>query len=324
MSCVGYPPTQAVVDLTYRMSTADSGFFVNIDATTFQHQLAKLAEVVAQKVRREAPKMMFAPGYVSLDIHLLIRQAMRTYDLFFYLNSDERRETDHTFRGVYSIVILPLIRNVIDCLYNITAILRDPATNGAWFRKSGYKRELSDLAEERARHGGLPRWDEWISKKEDALHQSILHDNFAVAEVQGTKTWPTLGSYLRNLTTTHHQFLKTFIHGRWREYSAMAHGAYEGLLDVAFYYADDLLGADKRGEVDDAIERMRSYHLGMVAILLLCIVTEVQAHFGFDDSGARINERIHEVWKALTPIEECQELLKARYKQLMEDRKIWP
>ena len=69
---------------------------------------------------------------------------------------------------------------------------------------------------------------------------------------------------------------------------------------------------------------MMSFHLGRIAILLICIVTEIQAHFGFDDSGARINERIHEVWKALTVMEECQELLTARYTKLMVDRKILP
>jgi len=34
-----------------------------IDASTFQKQLVKLAEVLAQKVRREAPKLLRAPYY---------------------------------------------------------------------------------------------------------------------------------------------------------------------------------------------------------------------------------------------------------------------
>ena len=104
----------------------------------------------------------------------------------------------------------------------------------------------------------------------------------------------------------------------------MAHGAYEGLLDTAFYYADDLLEVDKRAAVDDSIERMMSVHLGRIAILLICIVTEIQVHFGFDDNGARINQRIHEVWNALTVMEECQELLTAWYTKLMVKRRILP
>jgi hypothetical protein len=113
-----------------------------VDAQTFQKPLGRLAEVLAQKVRREAPKMLSAPRYVSEDLYILIRKAMCTYDLFFYENADERRQGDPYFRGVYSILLLPLVRKVIDCLYNITFFLQDPAANGAWFRKRGYKREL--------------------------------------------------------------------------------------------------------------------------------------------------------------------------------------
>ena len=65
---------------------------------------------------------------------------MCTYDLFFYVNADERRKGHPYFRGVYSILLLPLVRNVIDCLYNITFFLQDPAANGV-VCLSSYKRE---------------------------------------------------------------------------------------------------------------------------------------------------------------------------------------
>jgi hypothetical protein len=93
-----------------------------LDATTFQRRLETLGEVLAQKVRREAPKLLGAtPGYVSVDLHVMLRQMIYTYNLFFYLNADERVENDPHYRRAYSYVMLPLIRNMIDCLYNITA-----------------------------------------------------------------------------------------------------------------------------------------------------------------------------------------------------------
>ena len=91
-----------------------------LHASTFQEPLIKLAEVLAQKVKREAPPLLPAPGFVATDLHVLIRQAMHTYNLLFYLNADERRETDCHWRNVYTIISLPLIRNMIDCLYNLT------------------------------------------------------------------------------------------------------------------------------------------------------------------------------------------------------------
>src|SRR5690349_14418118 len=118
----------------------------HIDGSTFQKPLGQLAEVVAQKLRREALKVIPAPNFVAVDLHVLIRQAIYTYDLLFYLNANERRETDPYWRNAYTIVTLPLIRNMIDCLYNSTAILQNPAVNGPWFRKSGFRKVLAALA----------------------------------------------------------------------------------------------------------------------------------------------------------------------------------
>jgi hypothetical protein len=63
---------------------------------------------------------------------VLIRQAIYTSNLLFFLNADERRETDCYWRNAYTIVTLPLIRNMIDCLYNVTAILQNPSAKRAW------------------------------------------------------------------------------------------------------------------------------------------------------------------------------------------------
>jgi hypothetical protein len=54
-----------------------------INVEVFQRPLGELAEVLAQKVKREAPALLRAPNFVAADLHVLIRQAMRTYDLLF-------------------------------------------------------------------------------------------------------------------------------------------------------------------------------------------------------------------------------------------------
>ena len=86
----------------------DDEKLVHIDASTFQRPLETIAEVLAQKVKREAPKLLSAPPFVAEDLHVLVRQAIYTYNLLFYLNADERRENDHYWRKAYSIVTLPL------------------------------------------------------------------------------------------------------------------------------------------------------------------------------------------------------------------------
>ena len=79
---------------------------------------------------------------------------------------------------------------------------------------------------------------------------------------------------------------------------------------------------DDRPKIDETFERILFIHIGRAAGVLLCIVTEVQAYFKFDDNGARINERIHEIWNALIPVPEIKELYDGHYEQLMKARGI--
>lgn len=303
---------------------------VYIDASTFQTPLERLAEVLAQKVFREAPKLLKgkAPEFVSMDLHILIRHAIFTYDFFFYLNADERVETDHNWRYAYSILTLPLIRNMIDDLFNVTFILQDPVKNGTWFRESGFKQAMSNFDEDEKTYGGVPEWDEWIKKGREGVHYEMQRNGLRVADVQAQTSWLTLGKYVRlkqkgGTYTPHQKFLITFTHGKWREYSSMAHGAFEGLMKSGMYYIADVLPPDKRHDVmKNEYEKTLFIHISRAATLLLAIVTELQIYFHFDDDGARINERIHEMWRALLPLPEAKEIYDGHYARLMKNNGI--
>ena len=58
-----------------------------INAKTFQEPLWKLAETMAQVIKREGWKYLPGPGFVSEDIHMMIRQTIANYNLLFYLNA---------------------------------------------------------------------------------------------------------------------------------------------------------------------------------------------------------------------------------------------
>jgi hypothetical protein len=95
------------------MTAPDADGMVHIDASTFQRQLGSLAEVIAQKLQREAPKVIPAPKFVAVDLFVLMRKAIQTYDLLFYLNADERRQGDCYWRSAYSVTAFSLIRTMI-------------------------------------------------------------------------------------------------------------------------------------------------------------------------------------------------------------------
>jgi hypothetical protein len=299
---------------------------VHIDAGTFQLQLGKLVEVLAQKLNREAVKHI---GYTATDLFVLLRYAIRTYDLLFYLNADERRETDPHWRDSYTIVTLPLVRNLIDCLFNVTLIIQDPAVNGPRFRMGGLKKMQMAINEDEKRYGGQQEWDVWIAKRKEALDLGVRSSGLKMADVPIAPDWPTLGAFTKKLgkggtSTPYQDFLKAFLYGRWREYSALAHATFEGMSDKALFLMEDSIPIDNRHKISDAHPQVMSLHLARAAAVLLCMATEVQAHFRFGSNGARINERIHELWNILARVPEIRELYDERYRQLMHDRGISP
>jgi hypothetical protein len=122
--------------------------------------------------------------------------------------------------------------------------------------------------------------------------------------------------------TAHQQFLKKLTLGFWQEYSGIAHATFQGLMATAMCYVTDKVPPEEEPAFHDAVENMLFIGMVRVAAILLCILTEVQAHCRF--GGARINERLHEVWNALLSASEVRELYDERYSKLMEDRGIRP
>jgi hypothetical protein len=78
------------------------------------------------------------------------------------------------------------------------------------------------------------------------------------------------------------------------------------------YFISDVLPHELRPNLEEVHPLKVSNHISQAAGVLLSVVTELQAYFHFDDNGARINELIHEVWKALMPTFTVKELYDTR------------
>jgi hypothetical protein len=83
---------------------------------------------------------------------------------------------------------------VIDCLYNITFILQNPRENGTAFRKSGFKKELTDLDADQKRYGGKLDWNRWIAGMRNQLDFVIRSDDLKMDDVMQSRAWKTLGA----------------------------------------------------------------------------------------------------------------------------------
>jgi hypothetical protein len=195
----------------------------------------------------------------------------------------------------YTAAMLPLVRSMIDCLYNITAILKDPGSNGYLFRKSGYRLLLRALESDEKRYGGDPKWDEFMARQRKNISLDMRAKGSDEAEVRAEKKlWPTFSGYLRTdknaHPTAHQEFLRRLPFGFWQEYSAVSHATFQRLLPIAMFLAAKDLPHEDRPKVDIASEDLIAIHIQRVAALLRCMVTAIQAYFRFD--GAPISERL--------------------------------
>jgi hypothetical protein len=296
-----------------------------IDAGTFQKPLAELARTMILKVEREAVKTSGIPAYIAIDIAVLLRISNETLNLLWFINSDENMAASSSSKPIYTVVAFPLVRNMIDNLYNITYILKDPAARGRAFRLSGIMKEQKMISDEEGRYAGQPEWDIWVKESREKLELSMRQLNATQAEIDATPEWLTLGKYVNQKAkggslNDHQLFLSKLLYGAWRQYSAQAHGGPEALRAVAMYFNYDQQPFDDRPLIIDAMERMRSLHLLRASVILLATITELQAYFKFD--GANINKRIRQVWDILLVHMDVKELYDARYAQLMNDKGI--
>src|SRR5260370_555610 len=176
---------------------------------------------------------------------------------------------------------------MIDCMYNVTAILENPAERGPAYRKSGLKRRLRDIADDEEKYGGKEEWDAFNIKRREGLNLLIRACGFTDDEVMAAKGWPTLGKYIQGKVeslTPHQRFLKTFTYLHWRQYSALSHGGLEGYIGdppLGAYFIIDTLPHDQRPKIEALYPIFISRHVGRAATVLLCLITEIQAQFRF-------------------------------------------
>ena len=291
-----------------------------IDAGSFQRQIESLAVTLINKVEREGLATIRTPEYVVTDIGVLIRKAIYTYDALYFLNTDGI--SSHTgWRLGYSFAVLPVLRTMIDCLYNATALMKDPVLNGRLFRMSGYLKLLSNLDKDEARYGHKAKWKLFIDKRRSMLRDNLRGAGFKEEEIRASKEyWPTLSKYVKPpkgvSLTEHQQFLKAFSFGFWDEYSAISHATFPGLMETAPFYMLDRTAHEERDALREQGHINIDMHLFRAAGILLSLITEVQLYFRFE--GASIVERLNECWKALGSEFFTAELYEGRYKDRLQ------
>jgi hypothetical protein len=289
-----------------------------IDAGRFAQQIADLAETLRNKVEREGPSVLPYPN-LTTDISVILSQLTWTYNLLRWINADDTRHGMVGYREPYTFVSLPLVRTIIDGFYNCTSLLDDPSRSRT-FRISGFFRLRQALREDEERYNSDPAWQNDFQNRHYILRKGLAQDHLTEADLDDRKNkWLLLGEYLRlQPDTPHKQLLRRISLGFWRDYSSISHASYDGLVQLFPFIAHDRIPHEMRTpELDNYRRRHFFMHFARAAVLLLCLLTEIQHYFKFD--GSNIDKRLREIWTAMVPIYEVKELYDFRYDAILRE-----
>jgi hypothetical protein len=178
-----------------------------------------------------------------------------------------------------------------------------------WPRCSGWTRYSND-----------PAWKTDLDSRRMRLSIGLSQDNLTDADLDDKKNkWPLLGEYVdakKNTDTPHRQMIRRLSLGIWREYSSISHASYDGLVTLYPFIAYDSLPHRMRNDaLDNYSLRNFTMHFGRASGLLLCLLTEIQHYFKFDDSN--VDTRLRDIWIAILPMYEIRELYDFRYKSIL-------
>ncbi len=287
-----------------------------IDASVFMGPLVSLARTVTLKVEREG-NLAFGNHSIQEDIWAILMQLRDTFSLLQFLNSDDTRDINPSYRLSFSFVSLPLIRTMIDGFYNCTALLDDPSRIRQ-FRVSGLYRMREEMREKESIHGNDPKWTTYLQSARENLDLRMRRMGYTDKDLDYTKNqWPLLGFYVKSTPkTAHKEILARMTHGAWKEYSAISHSSFDGILKIMPVLRYETASRENRVQLLTASDRLITLHFGRAAGVLLCLLTEIQWFCKF--SGADINKRLANLWNSMTQIPEVEELYSLRYKVLID------
>ena len=257
--------------------------------------------------------MTAMPGLTGM----ILRQLLHTYNLLLFLNSEERIDKDTNYRLAHSFVSLPLVRTMIDGFYNCTAMLDKPE-RARVYQISGFYRVRESIQADEARYGSDPDWRAYLKAKRESYKLALRIASFTEADLDDKKNeWPLLGAYLKQKPDTpHRQLLRTFTLGFWKEYSSISHASYDGLADILPFIGEDVQLVGRRIGDTDVPERYTAMHISRASLLMLCLLTEIQAFYRFE-GPAEIDGRLASIWQAMHPLFEVKKLYESRYKGLL-------
>jgi len=275
----------------------------------------------ANKIHREWPSALSNVSGAREFLLTTVKMAENTYRTVRYICADVPKDPDRKLS--YAISVPPLNRTILDSVFTVVFMLEDLPSRCQWYHRAGWRALSEELNRYKGGYGDLPEWQTWLANLGKLVQDGISIYGITpqeVADPTTIKQWPNPGQMPHYgvkrgvpLPATR-QFLVFLNDWCYRELSSQAHLSFEGVLKVgALLLRDTLLGAQRDHLEETQLPRFKSSQLGRTLTLVLTLLSEIDAYFGF---GSR--QKLRYLWTILgSYCLESKEIYEKRYQALL-------
>jgi hypothetical protein len=283
-----------------------------------QEKLDRLALAMAYKLEREWPSHYRTLNFAQINLALSVRLCRHKYRAVCYLCAGDTQD-DYRWRAEYTLVLPEIARTVLDCLCNVIFMLEDLPNRSDWYLKSGWHEARKEFLLFESEYKDDPEWDNWFRSFKKLLDDGVINFRISPEELSGEQKipdWPTPGRMADYkidplARPPARQFLKYLNDWFYKELSAISHTSFFGIIKTNGLIMMRELSSPQQDLIEQTLVPRHIYlYVSRVVILLLCLLSELQLHFKFDDLGDRLVELWREIY-AVVP--EGKDLYLHRY-----------
>lgn len=265
-----------------------------LDYAVIAEPLTSLAEAVALRLERDAPREVVAIDGGQPLFVLLARLAQITFHSVAYLCAEKPVDAARPIEFASSAP--PLLRALLDELFTVVFLAEDLPARIAWYYRAGWREALENYERYRIEYAAEPNWDQWLTDWKSWLNETRVTGCVTAAEAADPKKierWPTPSQMLRStpIGADVRDYLEYLFDWFYREASQADHLSLPGLISRGSTFLrgrdDPLKEAEWKKKRSDAVSE--------AVVLLLALLSELITMFRWPD----FRERAAYIWKIL-------------------------
>jgi hypothetical protein len=243
-------------------------------------------------------------------LRVFLNFANNSYRAMRYLAADTPEDSKRDPK--YVLVVPTVTRQLVDVLCTIVFILDELVPRVNAYQRAGY-RELRDVQHlYKTNFSGESEWKDYFNILDDELKSIVEYMKITEEEVENPKLIPYWKHpfELKNEQTKSRDYLRYLDKWVYSELSAQSHLSFAGLLRVWPVLVANDVGGEARQMVDDRfLPQFRGHAIGVMAVIVLAIATEIDTHCGLGNA-----QSADYLWIMLGDyIPEAKEMYELRY-----------